>query len=99
MVERAKLGACDFVIEAATEKFEIKAEIFRDLDKVCRPEVILASNTSSISITKIGRFDQAGGQGHWHALLQSGAGDEAGGSDSRAGDDPMRLFRRCAIWR
>jgi 3-hydroxybutyryl-CoA dehydrogenase len=53
-VGRAKLGICDFVIEAATEKFEIKAEIFRDLDKVCRPEVILASNTSSISITKIG---------------------------------------------
>jgi 3-hydroxybutyryl-CoA dehydrogenase len=54
VLERAKLGACDFVIEAATEKFEIKAEIFRDLDQVCRPEVILASNTSSISITKIG---------------------------------------------
>jgi 3-hydroxybutyryl-CoA dehydrogenase len=54
VVERAKLGACDFVIEAATEKFEIKAQIFRDLDKVCRPEVILASNTSSISITKLG---------------------------------------------
>jgi len=54
VMERAKLGACDFVIEAATEKFEIKAQIFRDLDKVCRPEVILASNTSSISITKIG---------------------------------------------
>jgi 3-hydroxybutyryl-CoA dehydrogenase len=53
-LERAKLAACDFAIEAATEKFEIKAEIFRDLDKVCRPEVILASNTSSISITKIG---------------------------------------------
>ncbi|HTA22392.1 MAG TPA: 3-hydroxybutyryl-CoA dehydrogenase [Terriglobales bacterium] len=54
VVERAKLGGCDFVIEAATEKFEIKAQIFRDLDKVCRPEVILASNTSSISITKLG---------------------------------------------
>src|ERR1700722_15481213 len=54
VVERVKLGACDFVIEAATEKFEIKTEIFRELDKVCRPEVILASNTSSISITKLG---------------------------------------------
>jgi len=54
VLERAKLGACDLVVEAATEKFEIKAEIFRDLDKVCRPEVILASNTSSISITKLG---------------------------------------------
>src|SRR6266481_3872581 len=38
----------------ATEKFEIKAEIFRELDRVMRAEVILASNTSSISITKIG---------------------------------------------
>jgi 3-hydroxybutyryl-CoA dehydrogenase len=54
VVDRAKLAVCDFVIEAATEKFEIKAEIFRDLEKVCRPEVILASNTSSISITRIG---------------------------------------------
>jgi 3-hydroxybutyryl-CoA dehydrogenase len=50
---RAKLAACDFVIEAATEKFEIKTEIFRDLDRLTRPEVILASNTSSISITKL----------------------------------------------
>ena len=41
------------MIEAATEKFEIKTEIFRDLDRVTRPEIILASNTSSISITKL----------------------------------------------
>jgi 3-hydroxybutyryl-CoA dehydrogenase len=53
VVERAKLAACDFVAEAATEKFDIKAEIFRDLDRLCRPEIILASNTSSISITKL----------------------------------------------
>ncbi len=52
-LDRAKLAGCDLVVEAATEKFEIKAEIFRDLDRVMRPEVILASNTSSISITKI----------------------------------------------
>jgi 3-hydroxybutyryl-CoA dehydrogenase len=50
---RTKLADCDFVIEAATEKFEIKTEIFRDLDRMTRPEVILASNTSSISITKL----------------------------------------------
>ena len=56
VLDRTKLGDCDLVIEAATEKFEIKAEIFRDLDRLMkpRPEVILASNTSSISITKIG---------------------------------------------
>ena len=53
-LSRDKLAECDFVVEAASEKFEIKAEIFRDLDRICRPEVILASNTSSISITKIG---------------------------------------------
>src|SRR5581483_10217727 len=53
VVDRAKLGDCDFVVEAATEKFEIKVEIFRDLDRICRPEIILASNTSSISITKL----------------------------------------------
>src|SRR6202142_4597458 len=52
-VGRAKLAGCDFVIEAATEKFEIKSEIFRDLAQLCRPEIILASNTSSISITKL----------------------------------------------
>jgi len=53
VTDRAKLGECDFIVEAATEKIEIKTEIFRDLDKVARPEVILASNTSSISITKL----------------------------------------------
>jgi 3-hydroxybutyryl-CoA dehydrogenase len=53
VTDRARLAACDFVVEAATEKFEIKSGIFRELDAVVRPEVILASNTSSISITKL----------------------------------------------
>jgi len=44
----------DLVVEAATENVEIKLNIFRELDKVCPPNTILASNTSSISITKIG---------------------------------------------
>src|SRR6202521_4319181 len=50
VVDRAKLGDCDLAIEAETEKFEIKAEIFRELDRIMKPkpEVILASNTSSI---------------------------------------------------
>jgi 3-hydroxybutyryl-CoA dehydrogenase len=52
-LNRAKLADCDLVVEAATEKFEIKSEIFRDLDRILKPDVILASNTSSISITKI----------------------------------------------
>jgi len=58
VTDRARLSVCDFVVEAATEKFEIKSEIFRDLDKICRPEVILSSNTSSISITKLAALTQ-----------------------------------------
>jgi 3-hydroxybutyryl-CoA dehydrogenase len=53
VLDRSKLSHCDFIVEAATEKFEIKTEIFRDLDRLARPDVILASNTSSISITKL----------------------------------------------
>jgi 3-hydroxybutyryl-CoA dehydrogenase len=52
--ERARVSQCDLVVEAVTEEVEIKAEVFRSLDELCRPEVILASNTSSISITRIG---------------------------------------------
>jgi len=48
------LEALDFVVEAATEKMETKREIFSALDQSCRAGVILASNTSSISITAIG---------------------------------------------
>ncbi len=53
VTDRSSLGTCDFIVEAASERFEIKAELFRDLEKICRPEVILSSNTSSISITKL----------------------------------------------
>jgi 3-hydroxybutyryl-CoA dehydrogenase len=53
VLDRRAVSKCDFVIEAAFERFEIKQEIFRDLDQFCRPDVILSSNTSSISITKI----------------------------------------------
>src|SRR5262249_1289352 len=52
-VDRSRLADCDFVVEAATEKLDIKAALFRDLDRICRPEIILASNTSSISISKL----------------------------------------------
>jgi 3-hydroxybutyryl-CoA dehydrogenase len=47
------LPSADFVIEAATENPELKFRIFKDLDSTAREDVILASNTSSISITKI----------------------------------------------
>ncbi|HSM85803.1 MAG TPA: 3-hydroxybutyryl-CoA dehydrogenase [Candidatus Limnocylindrales bacterium] len=53
VLDRRAMSKCDFVIEAAFEKFEVKQEIFHDLDRICRPEVVLSSNTSSISITRI----------------------------------------------
>lgn len=47
------MAKADFVVEAATEKEALKLQIFKDLDEYCREGVILSSNTSSISITKI----------------------------------------------
>jgi 3-hydroxybutyryl-CoA dehydrogenase len=44
---------CDLVVEAAVENMEIKKQIFSDLDKICKEETILASNTSSLSITEV----------------------------------------------
>jgi 3-hydroxybutyryl-CoA dehydrogenase len=48
------VSEADLVIEAATENPELKGKIFADLDRLARPGVILASNTSSISLTRIG---------------------------------------------
>lgn len=48
------LKEASLVVEAVSEDFNIKSEVFRQLDELTGPEVILASNTSSISITKIG---------------------------------------------
>jgi len=49
----AALKDCDLIIEAATERLELKLDIFAKLDALAKPEAILASNTSSISITKL----------------------------------------------
>lgn len=52
-LERSSLMDCGFVVEAATERFEVKRSIFAELDSILPAGVILASNTSSISITKL----------------------------------------------
>jgi 3-hydroxybutyryl-CoA dehydrogenase len=52
-VSLSDMAAADIVVEAATEKEEIKFQIFRELDRICRPEAILATNTSSIPIGRI----------------------------------------------
>ena len=50
---RGDLSGCQLVIEAASERFEVKQQLFQQLDQLCPAETILATNTSSISITKI----------------------------------------------
>ena len=62
VVDRSALSECDFVVEAVFERYEVKQEIFRELDRICRPEVILATNTSSISITRIAANTRRPGQ-------------------------------------
>lgn len=52
--EFAAFGTCDLVIEAVTENADVKKEVFRTLDGIAPPHAILASNTSSISITELG---------------------------------------------
>ena len=52
-LELADAKDCDLVVEAAIEVLDVKKDIFKELDTICKPETILASNTSSISITAI----------------------------------------------
>ncbi|QUH25373.1 3-hydroxybutyryl-CoA dehydrogenase [Serpentinicella alkaliphila] len=47
------IADCDVIIEAAIENMEIKKKIFKELDEICKPEAILATNTSSLSITEV----------------------------------------------
>lgn len=53
-----EMAEADFVVEAATENETLKLNIFKELDQICRKEIILSSNTSSISITKIASATQ-----------------------------------------
>jgi 3-hydroxybutyryl-CoA dehydrogenase len=52
--DMSQLKDVDFVIEAVIEDLELKKSVFKELDELCRPEVVLASNTSSMSLTEIG---------------------------------------------
>ncbi|QHN05035.1 3-hydroxybutyryl-CoA dehydrogenase [Granulicella sp. WH15] len=56
------LVAASLAVEAATERFEVKSKLFRSLDEILPPEAILASNTSSISITKLAAQTKRPGQ-------------------------------------
>ena len=58
--EVADLAGCDLVVEAVSENLDVKRELFGALDGVCRPDCILASNTSSLSITELSTFSKHG---------------------------------------
>ena len=51
--DNAKLGSCDLVIEAATEREDLKVKILKDVCAILRPQAVVATNTSSISITRL----------------------------------------------
>jgi len=57
-IQIKEMADADFVVEAATENETLKLNIFKELDQACRKEIILASNTSSISITRIASVTQ-----------------------------------------
>ncbi len=60
--ELAALAHADLVVEAVVEKLEVKRQVLTELDRICRPEAILASNTSSISITRLAAATSRPGQ-------------------------------------
>ncbi len=51
--ELADFAACDLVIEAIVEELAPKQELFRELERICRPDAVLATNTSALSVTEI----------------------------------------------
>ncbi|MDN5351611.1 MAG: 3-hydroxybutyryl-CoA dehydrogenase, partial [Clostridiales bacterium] len=53
-IDNRDAADCDLIVEAAIENMDIKKKVFAELDSFCKPETILASNTSSLSITEIG---------------------------------------------
>ena len=51
--DMAELADCDVVIEAVVEELPVKRELFAELDRICRPDAVLATNTSALSVTEI----------------------------------------------
>ena len=77
------LADCDLVVEAATENETIKHAIFQKVGQNLKPGAILATNTSSISITRLAAVDRPAGTFHRHTFHESGAAHAACRIDSR----------------
>ncbi len=96
--QMADMKGVDIVIEAATENLGLKLKILKDIEAAIGADTIIASNTSSISITQLAAATGAPGPVHRHALLQSGALDGAGRTDSRPADHATRRTPRSRPW-
>ena len=72
------LADVDLVVEAIAEDLKIKTTLFENLDEICKPGAILATTTSSLPIISLAQATNAPAGRRRHALLQPGAGDEAG---------------------
>ena len=66
------------VIEAVSEVFDVKQRVFAELDRICEQTTILATNTSSISVTQLAGTTGAAGPRDRHAFHEPGSGDEVG---------------------
>ncbi len=73
----SELAGCGLVIEAAPERLDLKLELFGELAGIVDETCVLATNTSSLSITEIAAGDAASRTRRRSALLQPGSGDEA----------------------
>ena len=81
------LADCDVVVEAVLERFDIKKAVIADLDRVCRKETILATNTSSISVTRIASTSKIPGRVIGMHFFNPGPDHAARRDHSRAADD------------
>ena len=98
-VEYVGFGDVDVMIEAVFEDLDLKHKVLKQVEEVCGPKTIFASNTSSIPITKIAAAAQRPRAGGRHALLQPGSQDASARghhhqADSRLGDRYSRGTRQ-----
>ncbi len=104
--DTASLGDCDLIVEAATENEALKIKIFRQLDELAKPDAILASNTSSISITKLaaatGRPQQVIGLHFFNpvpmmALVEIVSGLQTGDSTQKAVEEVAQRIGKTPV--
>ena len=88
------LADADLVIEAATENEAVKREVFAALAPVLKPDAMLATNTSSLSITRLASAHRPAGALHRHPLHEPGAGNGTGRGDPRHRHRRARPSRR-----